>query len=339
MNIASLHRALVPWLLATLGGLGSPTLHAATESETVTMSAAQIDQVLAGKLTKTYVVISAQEVVDMEGRHFAPAQTKAYLKKAKPEKKAAYVFLLRDDSLLDTARAVIEAFSNYGATIFAVRRIPRDGATVPATAEDHLAPGQKVLKLVGGPNPAASSSADAAPAMTDRPKTLRPGALPARVRYAFAPDETVLAAAAATEALLLAPAEPDGAAYFETSVLILSGAWHHLADIAALQGTKPLISQIELGPKVVALEGRMLDNAEQLAQSARRIRALLAADGGGTLRALRSAEMNRWWTFIGFDIEEPVFVVESKGGKYTFIVGWLEHHVFCFDELRALPQG
>jgi hypothetical protein len=81
----------------------------------------------------------------------------------------------------------------------------------------------------------------------------------------------------------------------------------------------------------------MLGELGQFTKSAGRIRDLLAGDGGGTVRALSSAEMDHWWTFIGFDIEEPVFAIESKGGKYVFVVAWLRNHVFCLDELKALP--
>jgi hypothetical protein len=48
--------------------------------------------------------------------------------------------------------------------------------------------------------------------------------------------------------------------------------------------------------------------------------------------------MQAWWTFIGFDIEEPTFVLETKGGMYRFIVDFLHGHVFLIDELNALPK-
>ncbi|MEO6993593.1 MAG: hypothetical protein ABI273_08180 [Lacunisphaera sp.] len=302
------------------------------------MSSKQMDEALAGKKTITYIVVSKDEVIDLDGRHFAPAKAKAYLKKAKPEKKAAFIFLMADESLLATVRSMIDVFGNYGATIFAVRKMPKGGITVEASSVGTgSTAGQRTLQLVGLPNPSAISAKNAPPAMAGRPENLRPGKLPPRVRYKFVADEMVVAAAAMTEKLFLSPETPDCAAHFETVTLIQPGAWKHLSDVPELIGAKPLVAKVELGSKVHKMEGRMLTESGQFMKAVGRIRELLAADGGGKVRALYSEEMNHWWTFIGFDIEEPVFAIESKGGKYVFIVSWLRNRVFSLDELKALP--
>ncbi|MBX3738262.1 MAG: hypothetical protein KF715_16325 [Candidatus Didemnitutus sp.] len=50
------------------------------------------------------------------------------------------------------------------------------------------------------------------------------------------------------------------------------------------------------------------------------MRQIIADDGGGKIRALRADEMTRWWTFIAFDIAEPVFVLETANGRHRFIL-------------------
>lgn len=43
------------------------------------------------------------------------------------------------------------------------------------------------------------------------------------------------------------------------------------------------------------------------------------------------------WTFIGFDIEEPIYVVETKARGYRFVVGFLRDKVLIVDDLNGLP--
>ena len=64
---------------------------------------------------------------------------------------------------------------------------------------------------------------------------------------------------------------------------------------------------------------------------------LLKEDGGFHVRALQTREMARWWCYIGFDIEEPVYVVETEGKHYRFIVTLVDGAVFAVDELNGLP--
>lgn len=66
---------------------------------------------------------------------------------------------------------------------------------------------------------------------------------------------------------------------------------------------------------------------------------LLKDDGGFQVRSFTTAEMRKWWVYIAFNIEEPVFVVESKGHKYKFIMGFVnDSSVYVIDELNALPD-
>lgn len=319
----------------TVPGIASGA--AEVEQETVTVSAKQIDEALAGKLTYQFVVVGPNEVVDQDGRRFSPKDAKAYLKRAKLKKKAAFVFWAVNDAEIEVAKKVIDVFGDWGAEVFAIRKSKppeagsRSGALV--TESDQ----KKKLVLVGKDNPKALTAADTAPTMSERPAVLRPERLPQRVRYQFRSDAEVAAAAARTEKLLLDTAAKPDAAAFKGSAFVLCGAWAHVKDQAVASGGKPLISQMEIDGKLVKVEGRLLNTTEQFTAVVERMRELISADGGGAVRALRAKEMSHWWVFIGWDIEEPVFVVESRGGRYRLIVAWNGDHVFAFDELVALP--
>lgn len=315
----------------------TPVAWAADGVKEVSVSAPALDEALAGKKTYNFVIVSADELIDEAGFHLAPKEIKAYLKKTKPDKKAAYVFWVPDDNAVALAKAMIQPFSKYGATVFVVRKTEPLAATTDAAkgASDKT----KSLMLVGRANPKSHKAGDVFPPMMDRPDHLRPGKLPARVRYQFKSDADVVAAAEKTAQLLLASAPSSDLTGFKEVSLLNAGAWKHFSSIPELAATKPLISRVQLNGSVHQLEGRILKEPVQFAAVVQRLRALVEADGGGTVRALKPAEMDHWWTFIGFDIEEPVFILESKGGHYLWIVAWLRDSVFCIDELRALPRS
>ncbi len=60
--------------------------------------------------------------------------------------------------------------------------------------------------------------------------------------------------------------------------------------------------------------------------------------GGATIRALNTREMSKWWPFIGFDIQEPTLIMETKDAKRLFVFGFLNGHVVVLDELNSLPD-
>jgi len=310
---------------------GSPS---ASDVDEMHLSGGAIDKALAGKKTYDFVIVSAREIVDQDGRHFSPDDVRSYIARAKPKKKAAYVFWIHDQSAVEIAKKVISAFSDYGAQVFVIRETKKTGDSGAKAADVAGIP--KILSLVGLPNPGALSASDQPPDMAARPACLRPGKLPPRVRYKFEADPVVAAAADRVTRLLLGPALVDTVSAFKSALFLQPGAWRWLKNLPALAESKPILSRADMGRKVVKLEGRFIVKPEQFAAAIGEIRRLIAADGGGVVRALTSDEMEAWWTFIGFDIEEPVFVIETKGGKYRFIAHWSDDGLGLLDELNAL---
>ncbi len=63
------------------------------------------------------------------------------------------------------------------------------------------------------------------------------------------------------------------------------------------------------------------------------------ANGPWTIRSLTTEEMDKWWCYIAFDIEEPVYLVETDGGNYKFVVTYgKDGLLFSIDELNSLPD-
>lgn len=180
---------------------------------------------------------------------------------------------------------------------------------------------------------------DSVPVMTGRRPELVPGELPPRVRYHFADDSTVNRLADRLESGLRAA---DASLYGDV-VLVQPGAWSHLksdiildakeaANLSMLDPAKGLSGGLEGG-----LQGRVFRSKHATALLSSEVSKRLQENGGFQIRALRMAEMAKWWIYIGFDIEEPTFVVESNGGRYRFVIAFVKEKVFSIDELNGLP--
>lgn len=181
---------------------------------------------------------------------------------------------------------------------------------------------------------------DAFPSMADRRSDLVPEALPSRVRYLFSPGTVVDRLA---DRLGTALSTGD-ASVFGDVVMVQPGAWSVLKKRSSLgtadSGELRLIMPDEISTLTpeTGLAGKFLRSREQVVLLAKELCAVLAEDGGFEIRAFTTSEMAKWWIYIGFDIEEPVFVVATKDGKYKFVVGFVDDHIFIVDELNALPD-
>lgn len=305
------------------------------EVKEMNASAAQIDKVLEGKQTYNFVIISADEFVDQDGRHFSPHAIKAYLEKVKPDKKAAYIFWMRDKTSVEIVKAAVPAFTDYGAAMIVVREMDKPGKSSTPPATDDKRP--KKLALVGVPNPQSHSASDLAPAMLGRPVHLRPGQLPRRVRYQFKSDSEVMAAAELVRSTFLTESTAPDSSALAATLSVQPGVWAKISTWPTLKEAKLLHAQIELTDRVAVLDFALLNGPEQTAAVAKEVQSWIHADGGGVLRALSTEEMNHWWTYIATDIEEPVFVIETNGGHRKFIIGCHKNKISLIDDLDALP--
>lgn len=211
------------------------------------------------------------------------------------------------------------------------------------TAALHAATGngeQKVLVVQGKADESSLQAGDKLPAMKGRPKELRPGSLPSDVRYKFASDAAVKAAADLITQHLIDGPQTDKPLFADT-VFVYVGAWKVLGTrLAPLKTSGPtMTNMVPLGSQVLKLEMAMLQEKEDVAKLEQTLAEIVKHDGGGRVRALRTPEMKKWWAFIAFDIQEPTLVLETKNKAHLFILDvGKDGLVGAVDELNSLPD-
>lgn len=177
------------------------------------------------------------------------------------------------------------------------------------------------------------------PPMDDRQPELVPGPIPARVRYMFAPNPTVNSSAAKLRACL----EQGSRDLFNGSIMVQPGAFKVFKDRCKLSGGPKMSvvdpSNLKKGDVGGGLSMMFVKKDDQLVSISKEISRLLKEDGGFDIRSLKTEEMTKWWVYIMFDIEEPVFVVASKKGHFRFVVELnAKEQIAILDELNGLPK-
>lgn len=164
---------------------------------------------------------------------------------------------------------------------------------------------------------------------SERPEELIPGKVPRRVVYkAKATSEMIGAKEAFLNAL------SGKGRIFGDAVIIYSGAWRHLRDVKYKK-----VNSIPMrggGPGLPPSEGLLFRDSSEAHLFEAKLYSLIG--DAPDVRALSTEEMANWWPFISFDIEEPVFSVHSKDGRYVFIVSFSDKRIISIDELNALPK-
>lgn len=192
------------------------------------------------------------------------------------------------------------------------------------------------------PSSKAYQLGEVIPDMTGRRPELVPGALPARVRYHFSSNETVNTMA---DRLVQALTTDDDTLTSDVT-LVNPGAWTVLKhrntigkkDAGELRIFDPT-EGITLGSNS-GRAGKFLRNRAEAAILVHELRVLLAEHDGFDLRALTTMEMLKWCVYIGFDIEEPVYVAATRDGGYKFVIVLSsKHQIFIVDELNSLPDA
>jgi hypothetical protein len=173
--------------------------------------------------------------------------------------------------------------------------------------------------------------------MTGRPAVLRPGALPAGIRYKFASDADVVKAADLIAQQLLS-ATPSGDKFFAPAVLVQTGAWKSFRHSRSHPPKEAFIltNTITVSGKSYKQESCVLRDVDEIAELQEKLKAAIAKDGGGTVRALHTEEMSKWGLFYSTQIEEPVLAIATKGRKHVFIVGFAPGGAVLLDDLNNL---
>jgi hypothetical protein len=187
----------------------------------------------------------------------------------------------------------------------------------------------------------ASTSASPVPPMTDRAVELIPGAIPPHVLYVFAPNTAVNQAAESLRQALVSNSDKVCGG----SLFLQPGAWKILCKDSEL-GKKKATSIKVIDPASLKASGikramlaESLRDQAEISRAFSSVKELVNSDGGFQIRALSTEEMKQWWPYISFNVEEPVFVVSTKGAKYRFVFGFVDDlKVYVIDELNTLTR-
>jgi hypothetical protein len=315
-----------------LRGADSPPPTKGIHAQATEMTPEQLAEKMKGQKAYEFDVAKA-ELVTAEGSRISLTALPKYLAEQAPAKDAYYILWITAESPpLDELSPIIKAFAEYGITNIVVR--PRPGVTPKAGGAE-----KKTLVLQGKPHADAIDASKPFPNLQGRPEELRPGALPPRVRYVFGSDAKMKENAQRLETKLLGET-PGTGPLLGDNVAVYPGAWKALNEAGkiAFKEVKPInMVTTATGGQRVTLLGGHLSTAADLALLEVELRKLIRTEGGGGVRALRTREMARWWPFIAFDILEPTLVLETKGGKYCFILHFSKDRVIMVDELNHLP--
>jgi hypothetical protein len=150
---------------------------------------------------------------------------------------------------------------------------------------------------------------------TSRPADLCPGDIPSRVRYKSSDDRTVIAAADRLKEAL----NGSESLIFESSVLVFPGAWSNfrLTGSVGLKDAKPMT---HLGNDGSSAAGMYLSNLGELLSLQKYW--IQSIKKPAVVRAMTTQELRKWWIYIPFDIEEPIFIVEDADGARKYVVSF-----------------
>lgn len=96
----------------------------------------------------------------------------------------------------------------------------------------------------------------------------------------------------------------------------------------------PVIMVVPQGKEAIELKARGIKPRAAIDTLETYIRTLLAEDGGFTVRKLNPNEMSIYWSMIPYDIEEPVFILDSR--NHTMLVDFAGYSILHVDDYQDI---
>ena len=330
------------WPPLAFGQFGSPP----ADTTPKLVSPEEIDRQISQGKHYDFDISSGGYLVDAKGVVIRNSELREYLLTHGYAKGAYYVLWVGPDSPRpDQLGSTLEALRLSGVTKVAARRKKTPGEPPTPVEPPESAPpapsaatGQAPEPPPAHPTPTLVRRAgEALPDMTGRPAVLRPGALPAGIRYKFASDADVVKAADLIAQQLLA-ASPSGDKFFAPAVLVQTGAWKRFRHGRTHPPKEAFVltNITTISGKSYKLESCVLRDADEISELYEKLKEAIAKDGGGTVRALQTEEMSKLGLFGSRELEEPVLAIATKGRKYVFIVGFASAGAVLLDDLNNL---
>ena len=157
------------------------------------------------------------------------------------------------------------------------------------------------------------------------------------VRYKYA-DGAIVEKTAEQISRHFIVAVKDATPNWAGAVAVQAGAWRlfesddRLGKIFATRYT----ARVPTPSGPLDLKQILLRDPAEIRELDSKVCQMIAADGGGRVRALRTGEMKTWWKFISYDITEPIFVLETTNLHHRFIIGVNQDGIGMIDELNVL---
>ena len=94
----------------------------------------------------------------------------------------------------------------------------------------------------------------------------------------------------------------------------------------------PMIVVVPVGGQQLQMAGRIIKPNSEIARFESYLRDILKNDGGFRIRKLNSRELEVYWAMIPYDIEEPIFILESSNHK--IIVDFASDKILHVDDYQ-----
>jgi len=306
------------------------------------MSPADFEREMAKSKHYDFELASPDGLVDPQGTHIQAADLMAYLREKQIDASAYFLVSITNQSPpLNSVAVTVGPLGRYGLTKIVFRNKP-GGIPTPVVAEYHPAPGtqpdKKPVRVISiRPNPKSVTAGLPFPDLSGRPVSLRPDPLPPRVRYAFAADEVVIAAARLAADHLLS-GDPSNTPLFASKLSIQPGAWSQLKAHEDLGKKAASPWTLVMPGSKNRLEGVILGDPGELSNLEAILVRTIGESGGGEIRAASTAEMARWWPFVSSDYTEPMLILATKDGAHAFALLFESGRVVLIDDLDGLPS-
>jgi hypothetical protein len=170
-----------------------------------------------------------------------------------------------------------------------------------------------------------------------RPGDLVPERSPSMVHYRYADGAVVEETARQISRHFIVTAK-DPNQIWAGAVAVQAGAWKLFESddrLGKILATR-YAARVPTPSGSLDLKQILLRDPDEIKELDSRVCEMVAADGGGRVRALRADEMRTWWQFISYDITEPIFVLETADQRHRFIIGVNQDGIGMIDELNVL---
>jgi ankyrin repeat protein len=159
--------------------------------------------------------------------------------------------------------------------------------------------------------------------------------VPEGVTYIRAIDEINKKAYAYLEDLFY---NDDPEAYLPETVFCGPFLWHELIESRILDHNDgdPVFFRVPVGSRTKMFEGRAIKPEVKTKKLQLALKDAFQESNGFVIRKLLPLEMQLYWILNSWDIEEPVFMIESPG--YLLLVDFAEDEVFYIDNFYEIMQ-